>query len=470
MRRIRILRFFHRNQARNQVLQVLVFVVFHRLVVTHLVAVHIQVSFHFPVTNRLANARITAQTAFSHRNRQVIQSALVVFFNALFQVAIQHKQRIQRSMRHHGKFVATDPKAVSCRAISILNRFARSHNQGITRLVTEGVVCVLQAVHIHQHHSPSARSIGVLLANLPQDFVKSKPVFKSRQRIRCRDILQVFVHHTKLAVNLLQFERSFANERCHTGRKRKPRRHTFLNIFNLDMFLLYRRTFTHRGKYKRNVVLVQMSLFTQEFTMREKSGTRSQALERRNFVSRFTLRPESLSSRTRENMLNFRRKLYALFAFFLNALHNQLRFTIRQAHNRAFVNIRRHRQRSIRITSTRRTHNRNPVMFIKHREFKRVIEEVLVVLDIQVLVVDFVCRNTTQFIKNVALGTRHVEITANRFPAANLTGIHMQVRTTIKNNQQARFREPTHRRKHAGIRARNIGRADNTAKNLDIRS
>ena len=69
VRRIGILRFFHRNQAMNQVLEALILVILNRLMVTHLVAVHVQVRFHFPVTNGLANTRVTMQATFANRNR-----------------------------------------------------------------------------------------------------------------------------------------------------------------------------------------------------------------------------------------------------------------------------------------------------------------------------------------------------------------------------------------------------------------
>ena len=397
----------------------------------------------------------------------MIQSRLVVFLNIPHQVAVQQEQRIPWRTRYHGKFITTNSKAVPPGTISLLDSIACSNNQGIARLMAKGVVCILKAVHIHEYHGPSVR-LCIFLTNVVQKFIECKPVFKPRQAIRCCDILQVFVHHAQFAIHLLQFKRCFANKRRHTGCKRKPGSHSFLNVFSPHKFTLYRRTFAHRGNHQRNVVLVQVALFTQEFAVREKSRAGGKSLERRDFVCRFTLCPESLSCRTRENMLHLRSKLFASLTFGLDLFDNQSGFAIREANNGAFVNIRRHRERTIRVAGARGTYNRDSVVFIEHRKFERVIEEILVVLDTQILVINFVSGNAAEFIKNVSFSTGHMEVTANGFPATNLAGIHIEFITAIEHHQKARFGIATHRRKHAGIWARDIGRANNAAKDLNI--
>ena len=133
--------------------------------VTHLVAIHVQVRFHLPVTNGLANARIAAKPTFANSDRQMIKSLLVVFLNTLLQIGVQQEQGIQRRLRHYGKFIAADSKAVPMKPISLLDRLSCSDNQYVASLMSKGIIGVLEAVHIHQEHRPVS-GIGVFLGNV----------------------------------------------------------------------------------------------------------------------------------------------------------------------------------------------------------------------------------------------------------------------------------------------------------------
>ena len=78
-------------------------------------------------------------------------------------------------------------------------------------------------------------------------------------------------------------------------------------------------------------------------------------------------------------------------------------------------------------------------MLVQHRELKRIVEEILVVLDIQILVINFVGGDSTQLVKDVPFGTGHVEITADRFPSANLAGIDIKFGTAKEQHQKTGF-------------------------------
>ena len=77
-------------------------------------------------------------------------------------------------------------------------------------------------------------------------------------------------------------------------------------------------------------------------------------------------------------------------------------------------------------------------MLVQHRELQRIVEEVLVVLDIQILVIDFVGGNSSQLVKDVSFGTCHMEITSNRFPSTNLAGIDIKFGAAKEQHQKAR--------------------------------
>ena len=73
-------------------------------------------------------------------------------------------------------------------------------------------------------------------------------------------------------------------------------------------------------------------------------------------------------------------------------------------------------------------------MFVEHRKFKCVVEEIVVVLDVQVLVVNFVSGETAQFVEDVACGTGDMEIATDGFPAANLARFHIKIRTAVEHH------------------------------------
>ena len=73
-------------------------------------------------------------------------------------------------------------------------------------------------------------------------------------------------------------------------------------------------------------------------------------------------------------------------------------------------------------------------MLVEHWEFKGVVEKVFVVLDVQVLVVNFVGGEAAQFVKDVAFGTSDVEVTADGLPSADFAGFYIKFRTAVEHH------------------------------------
>ena len=76
-------------------------------------------------------------------------------------------------------------------------------------------------------------------------------------------------------------------------------------------------------------------------------------------------------------------------------------------------------------------------MLVEHREFECIVEEVVVVLDVQVLVINFVGGDAAQFVKHIAFGACHMEVASDGLPTANLTGFHMEISTAVEHRQKA---------------------------------
>ena len=133
-------------------------------------------------------------------------------------------------------------------------------------------------------------------------------------------------------------------------------------------------------------------------------------------------------------MHDFGGEQFGVFAFGFDFFENQLRLAIREADNRAFVDIRRHRERPVRIAGTCGTHDGNPVVLVEHREFERVVEKVVVVFDVQVLVVHFVSGEAAQFVKDVPFGAGDVEVAADGLPSADFAGFYIKFRTAVEHH------------------------------------
>ena len=73
-------------------------------------------------------------------------------------------------------------------------------------------------------------------------------------------------------------------------------------------------------------------------------------------------------------------------------------------------------------------------MFVEHRELKRIVDEVLVVLDVQVLVVHFVGGDAAQLVEDVSLGTGDVEVAADRLPTADFARFNMKILTAVEHD------------------------------------
>jgi hypothetical protein len=84
--------------------------------------------------------------------------------------------------------------------------------------------------------------------------------------------LQVLVHDPKLAIHLLKLKGCLPNEGGHAGRKGEAGGHAFADVFAFCTLTPDGGALTHRGNDQRNVVLVHVALFTQEFTVGEKAG------------------------------------------------------------------------------------------------------------------------------------------------------------------------------------------------------
>ena len=224
----------------------------------------------------------------------------------------------------------------------------------------------------------------------------------------------------------------------------------------------------HARHHERDIVLVQVAVFAQEFAVREESAVRGDFFERIDFVRRLAGRPERLARRAREDVDDLGVEPVDAAALVHDAVHDGIGLAVRKADHRPDFDIRRHHDGTVKAAFSRRTDNRCPVMLVEHRELERVHEEVFVVRDIQVLVVDLVRRPAVEFVHDAPRSAGHAERTAQGLPAANLDGGQVEIHATVERNKDARTAETTLRGKHHGIRTHEVGRADDAAEHLDI--
>ncbi len=151
-----------------------------------------------------------------------------------------------------------------------------------------------------------------------------------------------------------------------------------------------------------------------------------------------------------------------------NALHNGTGIPIGNANHGADVHIRRHIDGAVRVTGHGRTQNRRVVMFIKQWKFQRIIKEIFIIFNIQVLMINIICRDPIQFLQQAALRLCHMKFSAKRLPSCHLDGIYMKILSAVKDNYNRTLGKSISLRKHAGIVTGDIIAAAYAAKNLNI--
>ena len=167
-------------------------------------------------------------------------------------------------------------------------------------------------------------------------------------------------------------------------------------------------------------------------------------------------------------MQHIRSKLRKSLTVMPDTIHNRTWIPVGNAHHRTNIHIRRHIEGTVRIAGYGRTQYCRVIMFIKQREFQCIVEKILVVINIQIFTVHIIRRNAVQFLQERSLRFCDMKLPAKRFPSRHFDGIHMEILTAVKHNNNGCIRKPVCLCKHAGIVTCNIVAAADTAENLNV--